>query len=130
MGAWIGHHFAWSGLTSRAEYRRWLPPIIAIEIAMIGGLLWFGERGTIHFDDFGWPGILLFVAAFIYSIGWLFLTARRLRSAEISRAWLIFTIGASILPVGHTYVNMSVIASLLLTAVGAMARDRCETFAI
>lgn len=126
MGAWIGHHFAWSGLTSRTEYCRWLPLMIVVEIMMLGGLLRFGERGTIHVDDFGWPASLLFLAAFVYSIGWLFLTARRLRSANISRAWLIFTVLGLTFHIGDTYVSGSAVASLLLTGVGATVRDRSE----
>jgi len=126
MASWIERHFAWHGLTSRADYRRWLPLIIAVEALLVAGVLRFGQRGAIHFDDFGWQGGLLFAAGMIYSIGWLFLTARRLRAAGISRAWLIFAVGAFTFPVGGAYVNGSIIASLLLTAVGAIARDRKE----
>jgi uncharacterized membrane protein YhaH (DUF805 family) len=126
MGAWIERHFAWHGLTSRAEYRRWLPLIILAEMTLLAGLFWFGERGMIHFDGFGWPGILLFAVALAYSIAWLFLTARRLRAAGISRAWLIFAVMTYIFPIGSIYINGPIIASLLLTAVGAAARDRRE----
>jgi len=129
MGAWIENHFAWHGVTNRAEYRRWLPLIIIVEMMILAGLLWFGERGTIRLNNFGWPGILLFFAGLIYFIGWLLLTARRLRSAEISRAWLLITVMTCILPVGDTYINIPAIASVLLTVVAAMARDRRDSLA-
>lgn len=59
-----------------------------------------------------------------YYIGWLFLTARRLRSTNISRSWLIFVILSVNLPVGNIYVNFTQVAALLLTAVAALARER------
>lgn len=126
MGAWIERHFAWHGYTSRAEYRHWLLLIIAVDAILFIGLAPFARRGTVHFDDFGWPGILLFAILIAYSIGWLCLTARRLRSANISRAWLIFTVLGLTFHIGGTYVSGSAVASLLLTGVGATVRDRSE----
>lgn len=74
--------------------------------------------------DFGLVGAILFILFLAYSIGWLLLTARRLRSADISRSWLIFAILSINLPVGNIHVNITQIATLLLTAVAALARDR------
>ena len=124
MGAWFEHHFAWHGYTSRNEYRRWLPLIVAINMALLWAVHQFGARGMINFSDFGWVGTLSFVALLPYFIGWLLLTGRGLRSAGISRSWLIFAVLTINIPVGNFYVNISMIASCLLTAVAALARDQ------
>jgi len=124
MGAWLERHFAWHGETSRDEYRRWLPLIVAIDVALLSALHKFGFHGTINLSDFGWTGALLFLAGLLYFIGWLLLTARRLRSADVSRAWLIFAIFSINIPVGDFDINVSAAAALLLTAVAALTRDR------
>ena len=124
MGAWIERHFAWRGQTSRDEYRRWLPLILLVDLAIVWAVANWGERGKINLSDFGWTGLAMFGAMLPYALGWIFLTARRLRSADISRSWLVLTIVGINIPVGGVYLNISFIVTLLLTAVGALAPDR------
>ncbi|WP_447929434.1 hypothetical protein [Sphingopyxis fribergensis] len=124
MGARLEQTFAWHGLTNRDEYRRWLPLIVAVDVALLWALYEFGGRGTINLSDFGLTGTALFVASLPYFIGWLFLTARRFRSADISRGWLILAVLTINIPVGDFHVNISMIAAILLTAVAALAPDR------
>ena len=83
-----------------------------------------GTRGRINVGDFGWAGAILFVIGIPYYTGWLLLTARRLRAADISRSWLIFAILSINVPVGDVYVNITLLATLMLTVVAALARDR------
>lgn len=124
MGAWLRRFFSWDGETSRDEYRRWLPAIVAIEGALLWSLFTFGERGQVNFNQFGWIGTPLFLIGLLYYIGWFLLTARRLRSAEISRGWMIPAFVAINLPVAGYHINVSMITALILTAVAAIARDR------
>ena len=123
MGAWLGRHFSWNGKTSRREYRRWLPLILAIDLMMLWSLFAF-EDARIVFNHFGWAGVPLFFFSTIYYVGWFLLTARRLRSADISRAWMIPAFLAINFPVAGYHVNFTMVAALILTVVGALARDR------
>jgi uncharacterized membrane protein YhaH (DUF805 family) len=123
MGVWVKQNFAWHGETRRDEYRRWVPLIVAADLVLLWAAYKFSRNGTINFGDFGLVGVPLFMAAILYFAGWLFLTARRLRSAGISRAWLIFACLTINLPIGGFHINVTMIAALLLTAVGASARD-------
>lgn len=122
MGAWE-QHFTWHGKTSRNEYRRWLPLIVAVDAALLWALFEFGKRGTLNLSDFGWAGVFLFTVSLPYFIGWVLLTAQRLRSANISRKWLIFAVFTINIPVGDLHINVSLIAALILTAIAATARD-------
>ncbi len=123
MGAWIERHYTWTGLASRDEYRRWLPLILAIDALLLWFQFEFGTGGHTDLGQFGWAGVPLFLIGLIYYIGWFFLTARRLRSADISRAWLLFAFFAINVPVGGYYINFTLIAALLLTAVAALVPD-------
>lgn len=123
MSAWK-RHFTRDGKTSRHEYRRWLPLIVAVDAASLWALFAFGTHGRVNLSDFGWAGAFLFVTCLAWFIGWILLTAQRLRSADISRIWLIFAILSINLPVGDIYVNVTMIAVFLLTAVAALAPDR------
>lgn len=123
MGTQLYPNFAWHGETSRHEYRRWLPLIVAVDLVLLWATYKFAEHGTVNMGKFGWIGILLFLIGMIYYLGWFFLTARRLRAARIYRAWLIFAFLAINLPIGDFYINFTMIAAILLTAVAAMAPD-------
>lgn len=123
MGGWVKQNFAWHGETSRDEYRRWVPLIVAADLALLLAGYKFARHGTINFGDFGLVGVPLFIAAILYFVGWLFLTARRLRSSGISRAWLIFACLTINVPIGDFRINVTMIAALLLTAIGALVRD-------
>lgn len=124
MGAWIERHYAWTGLTSRDEYRRWLPLIISVDALLLWFQFEFGTDRRIDFGQFGWFAAPLFLVSIAYYIGWFLLTARRLRSADISRAWLLFAFFTINFSVGEYRVNFTFISALLLTAVGALASDR------
>ncbi len=123
MVAWLADHFDWNGKTSRNEYRRWLPLIIAVEILLIGSLIAFGRNGRLHFEDFGPLGATLLLVGLLYSIGWTLLTARRLRSAGITRRWLLFALFVNI-PIAGTFVTVSLVITLILIAVATLAPDR------
>jgi uncharacterized membrane protein YhaH (DUF805 family) len=123
MGAWIERHYTWTGLASRQEYRRWLPLILAVDVLLLWLQFEFGTGGHIDLERFGWAGASLFLISLIYYIGWFFLTARRLRAANISRAWLVFAFFTINVPVGSYHINFTLIAALLLTAVAALAPD-------
>ncbi|AJA07547.1 hypothetical protein SKP52_03090 [Sphingopyxis fribergensis] len=123
MGTWIERQYNWIGLANRDEYRRWLPLILAVDAFVLWLQFEFGTDLHIDFGQFGWVGVPLFFAFIVYYAGWFFLTARRLRSADISRAWLLFALFRINLPVGDYSVNFTFIAALLLTAVGALAPD-------
>ncbi|WP_447760290.1 DUF805 domain-containing protein [Sphingopyxis panaciterrae] len=124
MGSWLDRNFAWHGETGRDEYRRWLPLVVVVDLALLWATYEFAERGTVDMGSFGWIGAPLFLIAMLYYFGWLCLTARRLRAAKISRAWLIFAFLTINLPVGGFYINFTMIAAILLTAVAAVAPDR------
>jgi uncharacterized membrane protein YhaH (DUF805 family) len=123
MGAWIERHYSWTGLTSRDEYRRWLPLILAVAALLLWLQFEFGTGDHLDVGQFGWAGVPLFLIALIYCIGWFFLTARRLRSADISRGWLFFALLRIDLSVGGYHINSATIAGLLLIAVAALAPD-------
>ena len=124
MGAWLDRNFAWHGETSRDDYRRWLPLIIAVDLVLLWATYEFADHGTLNMSRFGWIGAPLFFIGALYVVGWFFLTARRLRAANISRAWLIFAFISISLPIGDSYINFSMVAAILLTAVAAMAANR------
>lgn len=130
MGAWLGRYFSWNGKTSRREYRRWLPLILAIDLMMLCSLFAFDDA-RIDSGHFGWAGapLFFFSAIYIYYVGWFLLTARRLRSADISRAWMIPAFLAINFPVAGYYVNFTMVAALILTAVSALAPDRSAVIA-
>jgi len=123
MVAWLADHFDWNGRTSRDEYRRWLPLITAVEIALLWSLMAFGRNGRLHFEDFGPLGATLLLLGIFYMIGWTLLTARRLRSAGITRRWLLFALFVNI-PIAGTFVTASLVITLILIAVAALAPDR------
>lgn len=125
MGAWLEGHFAWHGETSRDEYRRWLPLVVPVEILLLAGL-WFGGRnGTIDFPATV-PGIGLFAVALTYKIALLFLTARRFRSAGLSRGWLFLPFFTFNVPVGAYVWSAGATIALLTILVGAAAKDLRE----
>lgn len=124
MGAWIERHYTWTGLASRDEYRRWLPLILGIDALLLWLQFEFGSGAHIDLGQFGWAGVPIFLTGLGYYIGWFFLTARRLRSADISRAWLLFAFLTINVPVGGYHINFTVIAALFLTAVAALVPDR------
>lgn len=123
MGAWIERQYNWAGLASRHEYRRWLPPILAADVLLLWVQFRFGTAGYVDIGQFGWIGASLFLIGLAYYIGWFCLTARRLRSAGISRAWLLFALLTISLPVGGYHINSTLIAAFLLTVVAALAPD-------
>src|SRR3546814_19612791 len=112
MNAWFARHFAWHGYTSRDEYRRWLSLIIPAEILLLAAIWLYGSRGTVHFSSTP-LGLTFFVVGLAYLIGLFILTARRFRSAGISRGWFILTVLAIVLPIGPYYWNVSATALLL-----------------
>src|SRR3546814_15388015 len=99
MNAWFARHFAWHGYTSRDEYRRWLSLIIPAEILLLAAIWLYGSRGTVHFSSTP-LGLTFFVVGLAYLICLFILTARRFRSAGISRGWLILTGLAIVFPSG------------------------------
>lgn len=123
MLAWLADHFDWKGRTSRDEYRRWLPLILFAEIALIWGIAVFGRMGRLHFEDFGPWGAGLLAIGLLYNVGWTLLTARRLRAAGMTRRWLLFALFINI-PIAGSFVTISMIITLILTAVAALAHDR------
>lgn len=129
MGAWIDRNFAWKGLTSRDEYRRWLPLILLVDLTLIWALVAWGERGTINLGNFGWAGAAIFMAGLPYFVGWVLLTGRRLRSADISRSWLIPAVLTINIPIGDVHINVSAVAMMLLTVISAVAGDRVPSSA-
>ncbi|MGV1684193.1 DUF805 domain-containing protein [Sphingopyxis sp. NJF-3] len=122
MSAWFARHFAWHGYTSRAEYYRWLAVIVPAEILLLAAIWQHGSRGTIHFPSTA-SGLTLFVVCLAYFIGLLILTARRFRSAGISRGWLVPTLLAIVIPIGPYYWNVSATVMLLAICVAAVAAD-------
>ena len=129
MVAWLADHFDWNGRTSRDEYRRWLPLIIAFELALLWSLAAFGRNGRLHFEDFGPWGAALFLLGVLYMIGWTLLTARRRRSAGITRRWLLLALFVNI-PIADTFVTISLVVTLILIAVATLAPDRDTITAI
>jgi len=122
MGAWLADHFAWNGRTSRDEYRRWLPLIIAAEIASFWGVAEYGRRGAIHVNDFGWWGLIPFTILLAYSVGWTLLTARRLQTAGITRRWLLFPVFVHV-PIGDSLFTVGTAMAVFLIVVAALAPD-------
>jgi uncharacterized membrane protein YhaH (DUF805 family) len=124
MGAGTTQIFSCNGYLSRDEYRRWLPLIIAFQLALF--LFWFryAVHGSVNMTDFGIIGLAAFLAGLVCFIGWLTITSKRLRAADISRGWLILAVLVINLPIGGVYINFSMIAAFLLTIIAAVARDR------
>ncbi|WP_144037712.1 hypothetical protein [Sphingopyxis sp. KK2] len=122
MGAWLERHFAWNGRTSRDGYRRWLPLIIAVEIASFWGVAAYGRRGVINVADFGWWGLLLLAIWLPYAICWNLLTARRLRTAGITRRWLLIPVFVQA-PIGDSLFTVGTAAIVILIVVAALADD-------
>lgn len=116
--------FDWNGYVSRDEYRRWLLPIIAFQSALFLFWLRYAAHETVDMGDFGMVGLAAFLAGLVCFIGWLMLTAKRLRAADISRGWLSLAVLAINLPVAGIHINFSMIAAFLITVVAALARDR------
>lgn len=124
MGAWLQQRFVWHGLTSRDDYRRWLPLIVPINLAELWAVYEFGARGRINLSDFGLAGVVVFAAFLPFFIGWLFLTARRFRAADLSRGWLAFAVFTINIPLGDFHLNISIFAAFLLTVVAALVPDQ------
>ena len=125
MGA-LARHFSWHGRTSRAEYRRWLWAIIPIETVILVMTSLYGENGTIHFPTSP-VGLVLFVLCFAFVISVLLITARRFRSAGLSRGWLVPTIFSINIPVGAYYWNVSATVMLLAIFAGTAVPDVPES---
>jgi uncharacterized membrane protein YhaH (DUF805 family) len=125
MGAWLEGHFAWYGYTSRDGYRRWLPLVIPVEILLLAGLWFYGHGGTIHFPS-TLPGLSLFAVGLAYRIALTFLTARRFRSAGLSRGWLFLGLFTINIHVGGYFWNVGATIALLTIFVGATVRDLPE----
>jgi len=122
MGGRLEQHFAWHGYTSRDEFRRWLPLVIPVEALLLAALWFYGRNGTIHFPS-TIAGISLFTAGLAYRIALLFLTARRFRSAGLSRGWLFLPFLAINLPVGGYFWSVGTTITLLTIFAGATADD-------
>jgi hypothetical protein len=122
MGTWISRNFSWSGLTSRDEYRRWLPLIIVVSAVQIWSLLIWGNRGMIRIA----PSLAvfpLFAFGALIWIGFILLSARRFRAAGVSRKWLlplVFTINFSI---GNYFLNLATLWSLGVIMIGGWKPD-------
>src|SRR3546814_3011936 len=69
-------------------------------------------------------GLTFFVVGLAYLMGLFILTARRFRSAGISRGWFILTVLAIVIPIGPYYWNVSATAMLLAICAAA---DRKST---
>ena len=128
MVTWLTHHFAWNGRTSREEYRRWLPLIVAAQIALFWGVAEYGRRGQIDVGDFGLWGLTLFAIWLLYSVGWVLLTARRLRTAGITRRWLLLPILVQV-PIGDSLFTVGTATTVFLIVVAALAPD-ADTVAV
>ena len=128
MVTWLTHRFAWNGRTSRDEYRRWLPLIVAAQIAFFWGIGEYGRRGQIDVGDFGLWGLTLFAIWLLYSVGWVLLTARRLRTAGITRRWLLLPILFQV-PIGDSLFTVGTAATVFLIVVAALAPD-ADTVAV
>jgi len=124
MGAGTAHMFDWNGCMSRNEYRRWLLSILAFQLALFLFWLRYAAHGSVNMADFGMVGLAAFLAGLVCFVGWLMLTAKRLRAADISRGWLLLAILAINLPVAGIHLNFSMIAAFLITVVAALAHDR------
>ena len=122
MGRWLEQHFAWHGYTSRDEFRRWLPLIVPVEALLLAGLWFYGRNGTIHFPS-TIAGISFFGAGLAYRIALLFLTARRFRSAGLSRGWLFLPFFTINLPVGGYFWSVGTTITLLSIFTGATVDD-------
>ncbi|MGH6631854.1 hypothetical protein [Sphingopyxis sp.] len=125
MGAWLERHFSWHGETSRDEYRRWLPLVIPVEILLLAGLWFYGHNGTIHFPS-TLSGVSLLAVGFAYRIALFFLTARRFRSAGLSRGWLFIPFFTINIPVGSHFWSVGATITLLTILAGATVEDLRE----
>jgi uncharacterized membrane protein YhaH (DUF805 family) len=122
MGGWLARRLDGFGYTSRDEYRRWLALIIPTQILLLAAIWLYGRGGIIHFSPTPWS-LILFVVGLAYMIGLFILTARRFRSAGLSRGWLLLTILTASVPIGPFYWNISVTVMLLAIFVGSMVAD-------
>src|SRR3546814_437433 len=122
MYAWFARHVSWHGYTILDEFRRCLSFIIPAEILLLAAILLYGSRGTVHFSSTP-LGLTFFVVGLAYLIGLFILTARRFRSAGISRGWLILTVLAIVIPIGPYYWNVSATAMLLAICAAAVTAD-------
>ena len=122
MGAWFSENFAWSGFTSREQYRRWLPLIILFEIVQTLGLWVWGERGMIRmpFTPAAIPFLLVFLPL---SIGFILLSARRLQSAGITRRWMLPMFLHANVPLGEYYLNCAAVWTWGIIFVAAVKPD-------
>jgi len=80
----------------------------------------------IHFSMKPW-GLALFAIGLVYMIGLFVLTARRFRSAGLSRKWLLLTVLTAVVPIGSFYWNIPATAMLLAIFVGSVAGDVAES---
>ena len=90
----------------------------------VGAYVRFFLYGSIDLGPAKWVGATLLIGGIVSYIAWFMMTARRLRSAGISRAWMVPAFLSINLPIGGVTINFSLIAALVLAAVAAMANDR------
>ncbi|MBJ7440039.1 MAG: hypothetical protein JHD35_13560 [Sphingopyxis sp.] len=122
MSEWLARNVSWHGETSRAEYRRWLIIIIPAELFLLTAIWIYGRRGMVIFPV-SWAGFAAFVPCALYVAGLLCLTARRFRSAGLSRGWLLLPFFNINLSVGSYYWNLSATIMLLIIFVAATVSD-------
>jgi hypothetical protein len=122
MGAWFSNNFAWSGFTSRQEYRRWLPLIILFEAAQVLALWIWGARGAVKLSLSPATVVLLLVFLTL-CIGFILLTARRFQSAGLTRKWLIPMFLSFNISFGGYYINCGMLWVFGSIAVAAVKPD-------
>jgi hypothetical protein len=122
MGAWLSKNFAWSGLTSRDGYRRWLPLVILSEVIQTWALWNWGDKGMLRFEGTA-ADVLLLLLVIPMWIGFILLSGRRFRSAGITRKWLLPLVMAINIPIGDYYLNAVVLWSWGVILVCALKPD-------
>ena len=123
---WLVINFRWNGFTSRDEYRRWLPLIITVFLFDIWTLWIWGVRGMIRLD-LSALSFFVFLVELLFWIGFVLLSARRFRSAGITRKWLFPLMMTINIPFGGAYLNGVLLWFLGVICVCAVKADRHDT---